>query len=368
MAYALLRPPGHHAEHQAFGGFCYFNNNAIAAQYLSQYGRVAILDIDYHHGNGQQDIFYRRADVLTVSIHGHPKFAYPYFSGFEDEKGEGEGEGFNWNLPLPEAVDGPQYAPALEKALLRIEAFKPQFLIVALGLDTAKGDPTGTWSLRQKDFETNGRMIGELNLPTLVVQEGGYRNRTLGPNAMGFFKGLTTSATRHKGIKRAAKEAIHGLRWRYNLQMEDPERIHRLVAITGFFNTEEIDVAEELPGERLAKGEASGYFFVIAEHYGRMVGYTCYGPIAGSANSFDLYWIAVHPDFQRRGLGRLLTKETERMIHKAKGRRIYVDTSERDQYTSTRMFYEFCGYKLEAILKDFYAPADGKCIYCKVLP
>ena len=115
IAYALVRPPGHHAERRSFGGFCYFNNNAIAAQYLTAYGRVAILDIDYHHGNGQQDIFYRRSDVLTVSIHGHPGFAYPYFSGFKEECGEGEGEGFNLNLPLPEAVDGAAYRKALER-------------------------------------------------------------------------------------------------------------------------------------------------------------------------------------------------------------------------------------------------------------
>ena len=248
-----------------------------------------------------------------------------------------------------------------------MEAFRPHFLIVALGIDTAKGDPTGTWNLRQKDFETNGRMIGELSLPTLVVQEGGYRNRTLGPNAMSFFKGLATSSTRPEGNRRAAKEAIHGLRFRYNVETEDPAKIRRLASITGFFNPEEIDVAEELPRERLSKGDASGYFFVIAEHYGRMVGYTCYGPIAGSAGSFDLYWIAVHPDFQRRGLGRLLIRETERLIRKSEGGRIYVETSEKAQYTSTRMFYESCGYKLEAILKDFYAPGDGKCIYCKAI-
>ena len=138
LAYALVRPPGHHAERRSFGGFCYFNNNAIAAQFLSAHGKVAILDIDYHHGNGQQDIFYRRADVLTVSLHGHPRFAYPYFSGFEDERGEGEGEGFNLNLPLPETLDGARYREALASALNRIEAFGPQFLVVALGLDPAK--------------------------------------------------------------------------------------------------------------------------------------------------------------------------------------------------------------------------------------
>jgi acetoin utilization deacetylase AcuC-like enzyme len=141
LAYALVRPPGHHAERRSFGGFCYLNNNAIAAQYLCAHGKVAILDIDYHHGNGQQDIFYRRSDVLTVSSHGHPRFAYPYFSGFEDERGEGEGEGFNLNLPLAETADGPRYREALARALKRIQQFVPQFLVVALGLDTAKGIP-----------------------------------------------------------------------------------------------------------------------------------------------------------------------------------------------------------------------------------
>ncbi|MBN1345423.1 MAG: acetylpolyamine amidohydrolase [Phycisphaerae bacterium] len=190
LAYALVRPPGHHAEYRAFGGFCYFNNNAIAAQYLSLHGRVAILDIDYHHGNGQQEIFGERADVLTVSIHGHPRFAYPYFTGFEDEKGSKGGTGYNVNLPLPEHVDGPRYREALGQAIRRIRRFEPQFLVVALGLDTAKADPTGTWSLKAKDFEANGEMIGRLRLPTLVVQEGGYRTRTLGTNARHFFTGL----------------------------------------------------------------------------------------------------------------------------------------------------------------------------------
>ena len=368
LAYALVRPPGHHAERRAFGGFCYFNNTAIAAHHLSGHGRVAILDIDYHHGNGQQDIFYRRSDVLTISIHGHPKFAYPYFNGFEDERGEGEGEGFNCNIPLPESIDGGQYRKALSKAIARIQAFRPQFLLVALGLDTAKGDPTGTWRLLAKDFEANGRAIGRLGVPTLVIQEGGYRNRTLGTNCLNFFRGLVSAVNeRQAAAGREEKEILHGLRWRYELEPKDPERIHRLVGITGFFNEEEIRIARELAEERLAGGERSGYFFVMAEHYGRLAAYTCYGPIAGTANSFDIYWIAVHPDFQRRGMGRRLLRETERLIHASGGRRAYVDTSQRAQYASTRIFYENCGYRLEATLADFYAPGDGKAIYCKLL-
>lgn len=190
LAYALVRPPGHHAERRVFGGFCYFNTAAIAAHYLSARGKVALLDIDYHHGNGQQDIFYQRAEVLTISIHGHPRFAYPYFSGFAEEKGEGAGLGFNINYPLPEKVNGEYYRKVLEAALKQVRKFAPRFLIVSLGLDPAKGDPTGAWSLVAKDFELNGRMIGKSGLPTLVVQEGGYNNRNLGVNARHFFTGL----------------------------------------------------------------------------------------------------------------------------------------------------------------------------------
>ena len=190
LAYALVRPPGHHAERRSFGGFCYLNTAAIAAQYLSAAGRVAILDIDYHHGNGQQDIFWRRADVLTISIHGHPAFAYPYFTGFADETGEGEGEGANLNLPMPEKLDGEGHRRALRKALAAIERFDPATLVVALGLDPAKGDPTGSWSLDARDFEENGALIGALGLPTLVVQEGGYRTSSVGTNARRFLYGL----------------------------------------------------------------------------------------------------------------------------------------------------------------------------------
>jgi acetoin utilization deacetylase AcuC-like enzyme/GNAT superfamily N-acetyltransferase len=190
LAYALVRPPGHHAEPAAFGGFCYFNSAAVAAHLLSSYGKVAMLDIDYHHGNGQQEIFYERADVLTVSIHGHPSFSYPYFSGFVSEKGRGAGRGYNINFPLPENVDGELYRSVLKDALRRITRFHPKFLIVALGLDTAKEDPTGSWSLVAEDFESIGEMIGSLGLPTLVVQEGGYDTRVLGINARQFLAGL----------------------------------------------------------------------------------------------------------------------------------------------------------------------------------
>jgi len=190
LAYALVRPPGHHAERQAFGGFCYFNSAAVAAHYLSRYGRVAVLDVDYHHGNGTQDIFYQRADVLTVSIHGHPRDTYPYFSGFEDERGEGPGAGYNVNLPLHEGVNGEHYRAALARALRRIERFRPHFMVLSLGLDTARGDPTGSFTLSARDFRANGEMIGALRLPVLVVQEGGYRTRSLGINARHFFEGL----------------------------------------------------------------------------------------------------------------------------------------------------------------------------------
>jgi len=196
FAYALVRPPGHHAEHQVYGGFCYFNNAAIAAHHLSGFGRVAMLDVDYHHGNGQQDIFYRRADVLTVSIHGHPRFAYPYFSGYEEETGADDGEGANLNIPLPETIKSERYQKALEQALTRIERFRPDYLVLCLGFDTARGDPTGSWALTAGEFEQNARLIRSLRVPTLVVQEGGYRTRTLGTNSLRFFTGLLDGGNR----------------------------------------------------------------------------------------------------------------------------------------------------------------------------
>lgn len=367
MAYALVRPPGHHAERRAFGGFCYFNSCAIAAQFLRPHGRVAILDIDYHHGNGQQDIFYDRPDVLTISIHGDPGFAYPFFSGFRDEIGEGDGAGFNLNLPLPEAVDGERYRRALAAALRRITDFEPDFLVVALGLDTAKGDPTGTWSLTRNDFKLNGQMIGGLGIPVLVVQEGGYRTRTLGVNARYFFEGLSAAHCAAAPRRRSERSVHPAHRIRQHVEPRDPQRVRRLAESTGFFNRFEVAVAEELVIERIAKGPASGYHFVFLEVNGHLAGYTCYGPVPMTASAFDLYWIAVSPEFQGRGLGRLLLDETERLVRLAGGTRLYADTSGRAQYARTRAFYERVGFQVEAVLEGFYAPGDAKVIYSKPL-
>jgi ribosomal protein S18 acetylase RimI-like enzyme len=157
------------------------------------------------------------------------------------------------------------------------------------------------------------------------------------------------------------------LKFRYKVEPEDPEKIRHLTKATGFFYPYEVDIAVELAEDRLAHGEQSGYHFVMAKQDGRLIGYACYGPIACTVSSYDLYWIAVHPDFQGKGLGRDLLVESEKRIAAAGGRRIYVDTSERPQYNPTRAFYETNGYRLEAVLKDFYAPGDGKAVYCKVM-
>jgi acetoin utilization deacetylase AcuC-like enzyme len=203
LVYSLCRPPGHHAERDTYGGFCYFCNGAIAAQYLlPTFNRVAILDIDYHHGNGAQDIFYNRSDVLTVSIHGHPSFAYPYFSGFADEVGEGEGTGFNHNLPLPEDVLDSRYLEALDDALEIVRRFEPEALVVPVGLDIAKADPTGTWSVTPEGLYEIGSRIGGMRLPTLLVQEGGYNIRFLGRNAARLLTGICAGALGRRSRRR----------------------------------------------------------------------------------------------------------------------------------------------------------------------
>ena len=195
LAYVAVRPPGHHAERRTFGGFCYFNNAAIAAQRLSKTGRVAMLDIDHHHGNGAQDIFYSRADVLTVSIHGHPESSYPFYAGFEDERGEGEGRGFNSNFPIRPGVDDAGYLTVLARAIRRIEKFAPDYLVVPFGLDIMKGDPTGAFYVTADGMRRIGAEIGALKLPTLIVQEGGYNLANIRRGARAFLMGLAGAKT-----------------------------------------------------------------------------------------------------------------------------------------------------------------------------
>ena len=379
IAYALVRPPGHHAERSVFGGFCYFCNAAIAAEHLSRYGRVAILDIDYHHGNGQQDIFYERADVLTISIHGDPSVAYPYFTGFRDERGQGAGLGFNLNMPLPESVAPDEYRAALAEALARVRGFDPAYLVVAAGFDTAKGDPTGTWLNELRDFYRMGRLIGTVGYPTLVVQEGGYRIRTLGANVRNFFAGLVRGQAdagraaparlaRSPGTPAATPEVKSGKpSLRTTIGPADVAAVRTLVERTGFFTDEEAAIAAELVEERLKRGDASGYHFILASIDGVLAGYTCYGPIGGAERAFDLYWIAVDPHRQGTGLGRLLLAETEKALRALGATRYFADTSATERYAPTRHFYVRTGFREVASIPDFYRAGDGKVIYEKRL-
>lgn len=204
--YALTRPPGHHAERDLFGGFCYFNNGAVAAQYLVSRGagRVALLDVDFHHGNGAQQIFWERDDVLTVSVHGDPRQAYPYFVGFEDEKGVGPGLGYNHNFPLPEGIGDDEYLAALRKALRKVQEHEPDFLVVALGLDVSKDDPSGFFRVSRKGFHAMGRSLAELGIHTMLVQEGGYNLRHLSGNLASFLEGWVHGMREHPARARGA--------------------------------------------------------------------------------------------------------------------------------------------------------------------
>ncbi|HWM28964.1 MAG TPA: histone deacetylase family protein [Woeseiaceae bacterium] len=189
--YALARPPGHHASKDLAGGFCYLNNPAIGAEVLrSRFPRVAILDVDVHHGNGTQEIFYDRADVLTVSIHADPMRFYPFFWGHAAERGKGAGLGANYNLPLPRGTADDDYLQALDHALMRIRAFSPGALVVALGLDAFEGDPFQGFAITTGGFARIAEKIASLQLPTVIVQEGGYLCDALGDNLAAFLGGF----------------------------------------------------------------------------------------------------------------------------------------------------------------------------------
>jgi acetoin utilization deacetylase AcuC-like enzyme len=191
-SFALCRPPGHHCGRDYLGGYSYLSNAAIAADHAIEAGkkRVAILDVDYHHGNGTQDIFYERADVTYASIHADPGSDYPFFWGHVDEIGSGDGQGFTLNLPLPRGTDWSGYEPALIQALDRIESHEPELLIVSYGADTYEGDPISQFKLKTSDYAPMARCMSSLGLPTVVVMEGGYAVEALGANVAEFLSGF----------------------------------------------------------------------------------------------------------------------------------------------------------------------------------
>jgi acetoin utilization deacetylase AcuC-like enzyme len=198
MAYALCRPPGHHAYADSAGGFCYLNNTATAAALLARRlaGRVAILDIDVHHGNGTQGIFYARDDVLTVSIHADPANYFPFYTGYSDETGTAAGAGFNINMPLPEGTADASWLAAIDAALARIKAFRPRALVVALGFDASQDDPIGAFRITTDGFAAAAARIAAADLPTVLVQEGGYLCDALPLNLTRFLAASDTSRMR----------------------------------------------------------------------------------------------------------------------------------------------------------------------------
>ena len=188
--YALERPPGHHAGRYKYGGYCYINHAAVAAHTLKSQGRVAVLDIDFHHGNGTQEIFYETDEVLYVSLHGHPAWAYPRFSGWPEETGAGAGADFNLNLPLPMFTDNQSYLEAFSQALGKIAWYSPDYLILSSGFDTRAGDPVGAFSLTDECYQAIGEQLAALTVPILAVQEGGYDLEGLGKAVVALVDGL----------------------------------------------------------------------------------------------------------------------------------------------------------------------------------
>jgi len=190
QVYALCRPPGHHAASDYCAGFCYLNNTAIAARALQPFGRVAILDIDYHVANGTQSIFYSDPNVLVCSLHGHPRVTFPYYWGYADEQGEGPGTGYHSNFPIEPGADLRTYLGYLEEALKTIQTFKPAHLILSLGLDIVADDPVGGFKLQPSEFTQVAESVARLNIPTLLIQEGGYLENQLAPCITSFIKGF----------------------------------------------------------------------------------------------------------------------------------------------------------------------------------
>jgi acetoin utilization deacetylase AcuC-like enzyme len=192
MIFSLCRPPGHHASKDQYGGYSFYNNAAIAAQHLREQGakKVAILDVDFHHGNGTQTIFYDRDDVLFLSIHGDPAVAFPYFLGYAEEKGIGPGKGFNANYPLPPETPYAIWVKALDDALNRISAYSPDVVIISFGADTFEDDPISFFKLTSADFTDMGKRIAGLKLPTLTVMEGGYAVKDIGINTVNLLMGM----------------------------------------------------------------------------------------------------------------------------------------------------------------------------------
>ena len=191
-AYGLCRPPGHHATTDLYGGYCFFNNAAVAAHYVASTtgSKVTVLDVDYHHGNGTQQIFYDRDDVQYVSLHGDPARAYPYSVGFADETGSGRGLGYNKNYPMPLRADDDLFVSALSTACEQIAAFGPAVLIVSLGLDTYITDPISDLAVTTPGMHRCGEVVRQLGLPTVVLQEGGYDVAALGANVHAWLSGL----------------------------------------------------------------------------------------------------------------------------------------------------------------------------------
>ncbi len=190
-AFALCRPPGHHAAGDMYGGYCFINNAAVAAQAFLDQGasRVALLDVDFHHGNGSQAIFYDRSDVMFLSLHGDPRDAFPHFLGYADETGQGAGEGFNHNYPMGPGTNFQTWGEALADACRKINNYAPDALVISLGVDTFEHDPISFFKLTSDDFKRYGATIAALNLPTLFIMEGGYAVEEIGINAVNVLEG-----------------------------------------------------------------------------------------------------------------------------------------------------------------------------------